>query len=82
MHEWKITESIIDELLHQAKINKMVKIKRVVLSLGNDSDLTPDSIKLCFNALRNSPLLDETILEFQKREDNRGIIIESIEGDL
>ncbi len=81
MHEWRITESIIKEVLNQAEINRMVKIKKVVLSLGNDSDLTPDSINFCFNVLKNSPLLNETILEFQKRKDNKGIIIERIEGE-
>ncbi len=41
MHEWKITESVVEEVLLQAKKNELKKIEKVTLSMGEDVDLTP-----------------------------------------
>lgn len=82
MHEWKITEAIIEEILKQAEANGIKKVNKVVLSIGQDSDLTPETIGFCFDSLKpNYPINKDLILEFKNREGMGGVIIETIEGE-
>lgn len=81
MHEWKITEAIIEEILKQAEINGMKKIEKVILSIGEESDLTGDEIKFCFEALKVNYPLNDLDLQINKRNGGGGVIIESIEGE-
>ncbi len=81
MHEWKITEAIIEEISRQAERNGIQRVNKVVLTIGNDSDLTADSIKFCFNALERPTALKDTALDIKKREGKGGVVVESIEGE-
>lgn len=81
MHEWKITEAIIEEIIKQAKESGMKKIEKVVLSIGKESDLTGDEISFCFEALKKDYQLDDIKLEIKKRDGMGGVIIEEIEGE-
>lgn len=79
MHEWGITESVIKEIIKQANENRLKKIEKVCLSLGEDSDITPDSLEFCFQNSVKDTILAETKLELKKC-NGRGIIVDSIEG--
>lgn len=81
MHEWKITEAIIEEILKQAEANGMKKINKVILSIGKESDLTGDEIKFCFEALKVNYPLKSIDLEINQRDGMGGIIVERIEGE-
>lgn len=80
MHEWRITEAVIEEILKHSRENAIKKILRIVLSIGEDTDLTPDSIRFCFDALRKEHKLEDAKLEILSRKGRGGIIVESIEG--
>lgn len=81
MHEWKIAEAILEELEEMAKNNSMKKIKRVYLSVGRDSHLTEESVRFCLNSLKKADLFEETLFEIKMRDDMKGVIIESVEGE-
>ena len=80
MHEWKITESVVEEVLLQAKKNELKKIEKVTLSMGEDVDLTPEAIEFCFKCLGKDTILNDVHLEINKSK-GRGITVESIEGE-
>ncbi len=81
MHELKITEAVIEEIIAQAHSHDLKKIEKVVLSLGSEADFTEDEIKFCFETLVKGTSLEEVDLEFKEREGREGLIIESIEGE-
>lgn len=51
MHEFGITQDLIDEVKSQAAKHNIRKVTSVEITLGKKSDLTPDSLKICFQAL-------------------------------
>jgi Zn finger protein HypA/HybF involved in hydrogenase expression len=81
MHEWKITEAIIEEILKQAEANGVKKINKVILSIGKESDLTGDEIRFCFDALKSNYPLGDLELQIKQRDGMGGVIIEEIEGE-
>lgn len=81
MHEWKITEAIIEEILKQAEENGIRNVNKVILSIGKDSDLTEDEIRFCFESLKVNYPLKNIELQFKERDGAGGIIIEEIEGE-
>ena len=80
MHEWGITDSVIKEILRQASENKLENVERVCLSIGEESDITADSLKFCFECLAKGTMLEKAGLEI-KKGNGKGITIESIEID-
>jgi Zn finger protein HypA/HybF involved in hydrogenase expression len=82
MHEWRITESLIEEITGHARENGIHRVNRVKITLGEDSHITEDSIRFCFDELKkDEAMLRETVLEIHKRKDPCGIIVESVEGE-
>ncbi len=79
MHEWGITEDIIKEVTRQAEQNKIKKVNKIRLSLGKDSHLTTDSLKLCFDCLAKGTALENALLETEEKNGPE-IFITSIEG--
>ena len=79
MHEWGITESIIEEIIKQANENELKKVDKVCLSIGEASDITPESLELCFQCLAKETILQAAKLEIKKNE-GREITIDSFEG--
>ena len=51
MHEWYITEELLDQVCTQAKENRISKITKIQVELGEDSHITVDSLRLCFQLL-------------------------------
>ena len=79
MHEWGITESIIEEIIKQANENDLKKVDKVCLSIGEASDITPESLEFCFQCLAKETILQAAKLEIKKNE-GREITIDSFEG--
>ncbi len=80
MHEWGITESIVEEVIREARKHGLDKVDKVRLSLGNVIDLTPDSLEFCFQCLSKGTIAEEAALEITEGE-RRGITIDSLEGE-
>jgi Zn finger protein HypA/HybF involved in hydrogenase expression len=81
MHEWKITEAVVEEVLAQSKKHQMQKVEKVVLSYGGEGDLKAEEIEFCFKAIAEDTILHSVNLDIMKREGGGGIIVESIEGE-
>jgi len=81
MHEWKITEAILDEVRQQALENGIERVNKIVLSIGNGTDLTADVIRNCFEIMTKNGEFADVELVIREREDEQGIIVESIEGE-
>jgi Zn finger protein HypA/HybF involved in hydrogenase expression len=79
MHEWQITQSLIEEIINQSKLNGLKKINKVCLAIGKETDISSDSLGFCFRSLAEETMLSDVQLEIRENE-GRGIIIEAIEG--
>ena len=80
MHEWGITESAIKEIIRQAKENGLKSIEKISLSIGEETDIQPDSFEFCFNLLSEDTIAKGAKLEIQKIT-GAGITIDSLEGE-
>lgn len=58
MHEFGITQDLIDEVTRQAQANKIKKVTQIEIALGRLSDLTPRALRVCFKALAGDEELD------------------------
>jgi len=58
MHEFGITQDLIDEVTSQARANKIKKVTRIEIALGKLSDLTPQALRVCFKALTGDGKVD------------------------
>ena len=79
MHEWGITQDLINEVKIQAQANNIKKITKVEITLGKKSDLTAESLKLCFKALATDEVLKGCKLRIKNTPDNK-VILNKIEG--
>ena len=81
MHEWGITQELIEEIKREADQNNIKTVAKVEIALGKDSDLTEQDLKMCFEALTNDDdILKKCKLQIKKTSDC-GIIINRIEGE-
>lgn len=81
MHEWGITQELIEEIKRQADRNNIKTVTKVEIALGKDSNLTEQDLKMCFEALTNNDgILKDCKLQIKKISD-WGIIINRIEGE-
>jgi len=81
MHEWGITQELLEEIKKEADQNNIKTVTQVEIALGKDSDLTEQDLKMCFEALTNDDdILKECKLQIKKTSDC-GIIINRIEGE-
>jgi len=65
MHEWYITEELLDQVCAQAKENRINKIAKVQVELGEDSHITEDSLRFCFQLLSEKTIAKEAVLEIK-----------------
>lgn len=80
MHEWGITQDLIDEVKRQAKANKMKRVSKISISLGKLAHLTPQSVRLCFKVLTKKDVMFKSAkLSFKKTLDHK-VIIDTIQG--
>ena len=65
MHEWSITEELVDKLCTQAKENGINNVTKVQVELGEDSHITEDSLRFCFQMLSENTVAREAVLEIK-----------------
>ncbi|MDI6807422.1 MAG: hydrogenase/urease maturation nickel metallochaperone HypA [Candidatus Eisenbacteria bacterium] len=81
MHEWKIAEAVLEEIIAQSEKHKIKKIKKVTLSIGEDADHTGEQIEFCLKALAKDKALESLPITMTRRQGKGGITVESIEGE-
>ncbi len=80
MHEWGITKSVVEGIVKEAQKHNLKKVERVKLSIGEFTDLTPDSLEFCFQLLSKGTIAEKATLEIKKGQ-GKGITIDSLEGE-
>ena len=75
MHEWHITEELVKQLCTQAKDNRISRITRVMVELGEDSHITEDWLRFCFQVLSESTIAGEADLEIQSSAGNAVMLV-------
>ena len=80
MHEWHITQELLDQVSAQAKENRINKVTKVHLELGKDGQITEDSLRFCFQVLSEKTIAREAVLEV-KSSAGSDLILASMEGE-
>lgn len=80
MHEWAMVKEAVDEITRLGNEKQMKKVNKVCLALGEDEHLTPESLRLCFQALSKGTIVETAELEVKSTEGH-GLIIMHIEGE-
>ena len=80
MHEWGITESVVGEVVKEAREHGLKRVDKVRLSIGEFTDLTPECLELCFQCLSKGTIAEQAVLEIKKGQ-GRGVILDSLEGE-
>ncbi len=80
MHEWHITEELVTQLCDQAKENRINKITKVRVELGEDCHVTEDSLSSCFQMLTEKTIAREAALEM-KLTAGDALVLLSFEGE-
>ena len=80
MHEWGITQDLIDEVKKQAGRGGIEKVTLVQVSLGKKSDITGHALKTCFKALTKDTPLCKVRLQIKNSPDHK-VLITAITGD-
>ncbi len=80
MHEWHITEELLDKVCAQAKENRINKIAKIQVELGEDSHLTEESLRFCFQLLSENTVAREAVLEIKSAAGN-ALTLVSFEGE-
>ena len=65
MHEWHITEELLDKVCAQARENRINKITKIQVELGEDGHITEDSLRFCFQLLSEKTIAREAVLEIK-----------------
>ena len=63
MHEMSLTESIVDLIQDEAKKGGFTKVKRVRVLVGALSNVVPDALEFCFDAVTRGTLAEGAVLE-------------------
>lgn len=79
MHEWGITQDLIDEVKKQAGSNGISKVTTIKIALGKKSDITGHALKTCFKALAKDSPLCKARLQIKNTADHK-VIITAITG--
>ncbi|MCL0053071.1 hydrogenase maturation nickel metallochaperone HypA [Dehalococcoidales bacterium] len=80
MHEWHITERLLDQVCAQARENQINKITKIQVDLGKDSHITEESLRFCFQLLREKTIAKEAVLEINSSPGD-ALTLVSFEGD-
>jgi len=69
MHEFSIMESVLNTVKASAEANRIIKIKKVKIIIGQMAMVVPDSMQFAFEALCNDNelLFKEAELEIEER---------------
>ncbi len=80
MHEWGITKSIVESIVKGAQKHDLKRVDKVRLSIGESTELTPESLEFCFQCLSKGTVAERATLEIRKSQ-GREITIDSLEGE-
>ena len=80
MHEWHITEELLDQVCTQARENRISKVTKVQVELGKDSHITDESLRFCFQLLSEKTIAKEAVLEI-KASAGSDLKLVSLEGE-
>jgi len=80
MHEWHITEELIDKVCTQAKENRINRVTKIQVDLGEDSRITEESLRFCFQLLGEKTIAKEAVLEIKSSAGN-ALTLVSFEGE-
>ncbi len=80
MHEWHMTEELVDRVCAQAKDNQINKITKIQVDLGEDSHITEESLRSCFQLLSEKTIAEEAELEV-KSSSGSALTLVSLEGE-
>ena len=80
MHEWHITEELLDKVCAQAKENRINKITKIRVDLGQDGHITEESLRFCFQVLSEETIAKKAVLEIKPSAGNALMLI-SLEGE-
>lgn len=81
MHESHITEEMLKVALKRAEEEGIQKITRIGLALGNKGHLSPEPIRMHFEAASKNTPAEGAELSFRPVEDSDDLFFESIEGE-
>jgi len=79
MHEWGITQSLIDEIKNQAGINSIKSVTFVEISLGRKSDMSRKALTTCFKVLAIDEIIKGCKLKIKTTAGNE-LIIDKLTG--
>ena len=65
MHEWSLTEELINQVCTQAKENRIGKVTKIQVELGKDGHVTDDTLRYCFQLLSENTIAREAALEIK-----------------
>ncbi len=80
MHEWHITEELVNTVCAQAEENRINRLTRIQLELGEDSHITEDSLRFCFQLLSEKTIAREAVLEIKSSAGN-ALTLVSLAGE-
>ena len=80
MHEWHLTQELLDVVCSQATDNGISKVTRLRIDLGKDSHMTEESLRFCFEVLSKETLAAEAELNLTPSE-GRALTLLSLEGE-
>ena len=80
MHEWHITEELLNQVCTQAAENRINKLTEIQVELGEDSHATEDSLRFCFQLLSEKTIAKEAVLEIKSSAGN-ALTLMSLAGE-
>ena len=80
MHEWHVTEELLNQVCTQAKENQINKVTRIRVDLGEGSHITEESLHFCFQLLSEETIAREAVLEIESSAGN-ALMLVSLAGE-
>jgi Zn finger protein HypA/HybF involved in hydrogenase expression len=75
MHEWHVTEELLNQVCAQAKENRINKITKIRVDLGEESHVTEESLRFCFQLLSEKTTAREAVLEIKSSAGNALMLV-------
>ena len=75
-----MAEELLDQVCAKAKEGQINKITKIQVELGEDSHVTEDSLRFCFQLLSENTIAKEAVLEV-KSSAGSALTLVSFEGE-
>ncbi|MCX7784905.1 MAG: hydrogenase maturation nickel metallochaperone HypA [candidate division WOR-3 bacterium] len=66
MHEFTITQSILNQVLTTAQKHKAKRINKIKLQIGEGSAIIPECVRFYFDQIKIGTIAENAILDFEK----------------